>query len=71
MTPVLVTSNDTGGIVLVIQVPGAICINEHAIGIVHEILMAMELALRIEGIQMLGEVVRYLDSQYASLSRHE
>jgi hypothetical protein len=56
MTPVLVTSNDTRGIVLVVQVPGAVCINEHAIGIVHEILMAMALALKTRGIQMLEEV---------------
>jgi hypothetical protein len=46
MTPVLVASYDTRGIVLVVQVPGAVCINEHAIGIVHEILMAMQLAYK-------------------------
>jgi hypothetical protein len=55
MTPVLVTSNDTGGIVLVVQVPGAVCINEHAIGIVHKVLMGTELALKTNGIQILGE----------------
>jgi hypothetical protein len=71
MTPVLVTGYDTGGIVLVVQVPGAVCIDEHAIGIVHEILMAKELALKARGIQMLREVDRYLNSQYAGLSRHE
>jgi hypothetical protein len=56
MAPVLVTGNNTCGIVLIVQVPGAVCINEHAIGIVHEILMAIELALRIGGIQVLGEI---------------
>ena len=38
MTPVLVTSNDARSIVLVVQVPGSIGVDEHAIGIVHEIL---------------------------------
>jgi hypothetical protein len=38
MTPVLVTSNDASGIILVVQVPGTVCIDEHAIGIVHEVL---------------------------------
>jgi hypothetical protein len=38
MAPMLVASNDAGGIVLIVQMPGTVCINEHAIGIVHEIL---------------------------------
>jgi hypothetical protein len=38
VAPVLVASNDAGGVVLVVQMPGTICINEHAIGIVHEVL---------------------------------
>jgi hypothetical protein len=55
MTPVLVTGYDTRGIVLVVQVPGAVRINEHAIGIVHKVLMGMELALKTNGIQILRE----------------
>ena len=38
MTPVLVSSNDACGVVLVVQMPGTVCIDEHAIGIVHEVL---------------------------------
>lgn len=38
MAPVLVACDNTGGVVLVVQVPGSIGVDEHAIGIVHEIL---------------------------------
>ena len=38
MTPMLVSSDDAGGIVLVVQMPGTVCVNEHAVGIVHEVL---------------------------------
>jgi len=38
MTPVLVTSNDARGVVLVVQMPSTVRIDEHAIGIVHEVL---------------------------------
>lgn len=41
MTPVLVASNDARGIVLIVQVPGAVRIDEHSIGIVHEILIGI------------------------------
>jgi hypothetical protein len=40
MTPVLVSSNDSSGIVLVVQMPGTVCVDEHAIRIVHEVLKA-------------------------------
>jgi hypothetical protein len=38
MTPMLVSSNNAGGVVLVVQMPGTVCVYEHAIGIVHEVL---------------------------------
>lgn len=38
MAPVLISSNNAGGIVLVVQMPGTVCIDKHAIGIVHEVL---------------------------------
>ena len=38
MTPVLVSSNDSGGIVLVVKMSSTVCINEHAIRIIHEVL---------------------------------
>ena len=41
MTPVLVASNDAGGVVLVVQMPGTVCVNEHASGIVHKVLRAI------------------------------
>jgi hypothetical protein len=47
MAPMLVASNDTRGIVLVVQVPGAVSIDEHTIGIVHEILRMKMLAKQV------------------------
>ena len=38
MAPVLVACDNTGGVVLVVQVPGSIGVDKHAIGVVHEIL---------------------------------
>jgi hypothetical protein len=35
---VLVACDNSGGIVLIVQVPGSIGFDEHAIGIVHEVL---------------------------------
>lgn len=46
VAPVLVASYDARGIVLVVQMPGAVCIHEHAIGIVHEFLKVLESATR-------------------------
>ena len=40
MAPMLVAGDNAGGVVLVVQMPGTVCINEHAIGIVHEVLEA-------------------------------
>jgi hypothetical protein len=70
MTPVLVTGYNTRGIVLVVQVPCAVRINEHAIGIVHEILMAMKLALKTRSVQMFGGVNKYFNSEHIGLSRN-
>lgn len=38
MAPVLIACNDAGCVVLIVQVPGALRIDKHAIWIVHEIL---------------------------------
>jgi len=38
MTPMLVSSDDSGSVILVVKMPGTVGIDEHAIGIVHEVL---------------------------------
>ena len=38
MTPVLIACNDAGCVVLIVQVPCSVRVDEHAIWIVHEIL---------------------------------
>lgn len=51
VAPVLVAGNDARGIILVVQVPSAVRIDEHSIGIVHEILSTMTLVTETIPIQ--------------------
>lgn len=45
MTPMLVASNEAGWVVLVIQMPCPVGVDEHAVGIIHEMLRRGEVHL--------------------------
>lgn len=49
MTPVLVSCDNTFWVILVVQMPSAIAVAEHAIGVIHEMLRRGEVNLGTVG----------------------